>query len=75
MAPPRKRRLAPVAEKLITAAIRYSKPGLADHIPYLRSMTTRADQKIGRDAIERYQVLREELDEATAQVNGILGSG
>jgi photosystem II stability/assembly factor-like uncharacterized protein len=70
-----KRRLAPLAEKLMTDSIRYSKPGLADHIQYLRSMTTRGDQKIGRDAIARYQVLRRELDEATAEVNRILGTG
>jgi photosystem II stability/assembly factor-like uncharacterized protein len=69
------RRLAPVAEKLITAPIRYSKPGLEDHITYLRGMTARVDMKIGRDAIERYQVLRAELDQVTAEVNRILGNG
>ncbi len=37
-------------------------------------MTTRADQKVGHDALERYQVLRRELDEAEAEVKGILGS-
>ena len=69
-----KRRLAPVAEKLITPDVRYSKPGLQDHIRYLQSMTTRVDQKVGRDAIERANVLREELDAATAEVDRILGS-
>jgi len=70
-----KQRLAPVAEKLLTPAIRYSKPGLADQIRYLRGMTTRVDQKIGRDAVERAQVLRQELDQTTAEVDRILGSG
>ncbi len=70
-----KRRLAPVAETLTTPEIRYSKPGLESQITYLRGMTTRVDQKIGHDAIERAQVLRGELDEATAAVNRILGSG
>jgi photosystem II stability/assembly factor-like uncharacterized protein len=70
-----KKRLAPVADKLLTPEIRYSEPGLEDHITYLRGMTTSADQKIGRDAVERYQELRKELDAVTAQVNQILGSG
>jgi len=69
-----KRRLAPLAAELIAEPIRYSEPGLQDHIRYLQSMTTRGDQKIGRDAIERADVLRKELDEATAQVDRILGS-
>jgi hypothetical protein len=42
--------------------VRYNKPGLQAHIQYLASMTTGVDQKIGRDAIERYQVLKKELD-------------
>jgi hypothetical protein len=32
-------------------------------------MTTGVDQKIGRDAIERYGVLRKELDDLVAQAN------
>jgi len=67
-------RIAPIAEKLITAPIRYSSPGLRDHITYLRGMTARADMKIGRDAIARHQVLRRELDEITSELNMILGS-
>jgi len=31
------RRIAPIAEKLITAPIRYSRPGLRDQITYLRT--------------------------------------
>ena len=69
------RRIAPVAEKLITAPIRYSSPGLRDHITYLRGMTARVDMKIGRDAIARHEVLRGELDEVTREANAILGSG
>ena len=33
-----KQRLAPVAETLLTPEIRYSKPGLADQITYLRGI-------------------------------------
>jgi hypothetical protein len=69
------RQLAPLADKLITPSIRYSQPGLQAHISYLRGMTGRVDMKIGRDAIERYQVLRRELDEVTAEVNAVLGPG
>jgi hypothetical protein len=52
-----------VAAHLITPSIRYSKPELQTHITYLYSLTTATDQKIGRDAIERYAVLRKELDD------------
>ena len=69
------RRIAPIAEQLITAPIRYSSPGLRDHITYLRGMTARVDMKIGRDAIARHEVLRVELDEITREANAILGSG
>ncbi len=70
-----RRRLRPIAGKLITAPIRYSSPGLRDHITYLRGMTARVDMKIGRDAIERHRVLRGELDAITREVNSVLGSG
>ena len=69
------RRIAPIAERLITAPIRYSSPGLSDHITYLRGMTARVDMKIGRDAIARHDVLRGELDEITREANAILGFG
>ena len=69
------RRIRPLAEALITAPIRYSAPGLRDHITYLRGMTARVDMKIGRDAIERHTVLRAELDDLTRQVNAVLGPG
>jgi hypothetical protein len=36
-------------------------------------MTTGADQKIGRDNIARYQVLRRELDALIAEANRVLG--
>jgi len=63
-----------LAADLITPAIRYSKPELQTQITYLYSLTNSTDQKIGRDAIERYKVLRKELDERIAQLNKILGS-
>ncbi|HYL78174.1 MAG TPA: hypothetical protein VEU96_28420 [Bryobacteraceae bacterium] len=59
---------------LITPSIRYSKPELQTHITYLYTLTNATDQRIGRDAIERYNVLRKELDERIAEVNKALGA-
>jgi len=67
------RRLDALREKLVTPAIRYSKPELQAHIQYLYSMTTQADQKIGRDAIDRLKVLRAELDQRQAEAKELLG--
>jgi photosystem II stability/assembly factor-like uncharacterized protein len=63
-----------LAAKLLAEPVRYGKPGLQAHITYLAGMTTGADQKIGRDAIERYQVLRKELDAVRAEADKILGT-
>jgi len=65
-------RLIAIAAKLFTPQIRYSKPGLQAHITYLAGMTANIDQKIGRDAIERYEVLRKELDEIRAELDTVL---
>ena len=48
--------------------VRYNKPGLQTHIRYLGSMTANVDQKIGRDAFDRYQDLKKQLDALDAQV-------
>lgn len=63
-----------VLAKLVAEPVRYGKPGLQDHIRYLSGMTTRADQKVGRDALERYQVLKKELDTIRAEVDTLLGA-
>jgi hypothetical protein len=62
-----------VAAKVLTEPVRYSKPGLQAHITYLAGMTSNVDQKIGRDAIQRYNVLRKELSDVAAEVNRVLG--
>ncbi|HET7220504.1 MAG TPA: hypothetical protein VFJ02_20770, partial [Vicinamibacterales bacterium] len=49
------KRVAAIAAKVFTEPVRYGKPGIQAHITYLASMTSAVDQKIGRDAIERYQ--------------------
>jgi hypothetical protein len=38
-------------------------------------MTSGADQKVGRDAIQRYEVLRKELDAIKAELDRVLGPG
>jgi hypothetical protein len=60
-----------LAATLLTEPVRYGKPGLQAHITYLAGMTTGADQKIGRDAIERYQVLKKELDAVRAELDAL----
>jgi photosystem II stability/assembly factor-like uncharacterized protein len=62
-----------VAARLLTNPIRYSQPGLLTHITYLFGMTNATDQKIGRDAIERYTTVRRSLDEITVELNRITG--
>jgi photosystem II stability/assembly factor-like uncharacterized protein len=61
-----------IAAKLFTEPVRYGKPGLQAHITYLAGMTTGADQKIGRDALERYATLRKDLDDLTAELDKIV---
>jgi hypothetical protein len=66
-------RLAALEAKLLTPSVRYSRPGLQDHVQYLYGLTTQADQKVGRDAVERYQVLRRELDALQREARTVLG--
>ena len=67
-------RLTALEQQLVTPPVRYSRPGLQDHIRYLYSLTTQADQKVGRDAIERYGVLRKELDVMLADWRSLIGA-
>ena len=67
-------RLNALAAKLLTEPVRYGKPGLQAHITYLASMTANVDQKIGRDAIERYQVLKKEFDSLQAEARPIFAT-
>jgi hypothetical protein len=71
---PNSERLQAVAAKLMTEPVRYGKPGLQAHITYLAGMTANVDQKIGRDAIQRYQVLKKEFDQVKAEVDQLLGN-
>ena len=66
-------RVNAVASKVFSEPVRYGKPGLQTQVSYLAGMTTRADQKIGRDVIERHGVLRRELDAIKAETDRVLG--
>ena len=52
--------------------VRYNKPGLQSHVNYLAGMTTGVDQKVGRDALERYAVLKKQIDEIKVELEKIL---
>ena len=61
--------------ELLTPPIRYSRPGLQAHITYLYSMTTGADQRVPRDAAQRYVELRRRLDDVRAKIRALASSG
>ena len=69
----RAKQVEAIAARLLTEPVRYGKPGLQAHVIYLAGMTTRADQKVGRDALERYADLRKELDAIRADLDRLLG--
>jgi hypothetical protein len=71
----RKRQVDAFVDQLVAGPVRYSAPGLRDHIQYLAGMTSRSDQKVGNQATERYAVLRSELDRIKAEVDRLLGPG
>ena len=68
------KRIETLLSKLLTEPVRYGKPGLQAHVTYLAGMTTAADQKIGRDAVERYNVLKKELEAIRAELDRVAGS-
>lgn len=67
-------KLSAIAANLETPPVRYSQPQLQGNITYLYGMTNGADQKVGRDAIERYRTLRTQLDVQLAALNKLLGA-
>jgi len=60
-----------IERTLVTPPVRYSRPGLQSQIAYLYGATTGQDQKIGRDAVLRYQTLRQELDRVIRRIASI----
>jgi hypothetical protein len=66
-------RVQAIAGRLLTEPVRYGKPGLQAHITYLNGMSNGADQKIGRDAVARYEVLKREFEALEAELAQVLG--
>lgn len=66
-------RVRSILSRVLDQPVRYGKPGVATHVRYLASMTSGQDQKVGRDAIARYQVLRKELDGLIAETDRAIG--
>ncbi|MEK7402599.1 MAG: hypothetical protein AABZ80_09595, partial [Gemmatimonadota bacterium] len=66
-------RVRAIESKLLTPPIRYSTPGLQAHITYLYSMTSRSDQRVGKDAKDRYAFLRSQLNGIMVDVDKLLG--
>lgn len=67
------KRIDEIAAVLKTEPVRYGKPGLQAHISYLAGMTGGVDQKVGKDALDRYAVLKKELDAIVAELDRLLG--
>jgi hypothetical protein len=65
--------LKAIADKVITPAIRYSQPALQTHVTYLYGENNRTDQKVGKDALDRYVELRKEVDTVSSDLNRVLG--
>jgi hypothetical protein len=63
--------IARLERALLGEPVRYGRPGLLAQITYLYGLTTAADQRIGRDAVERYRVLRAELDAMTKRAEAV----
>jgi hypothetical protein len=72
--PAKEQAVKAIADRLITSKVRYSQPALQTHVTYLYSETNGSDQKVGRDAIERYQELRRQIDQVTTDLDRVLGS-
>jgi photosystem II stability/assembly factor-like uncharacterized protein len=60
--PAKLKEIEEIADELLTDPIRYGKPGLQAHIQYISRLGLGVDQKVGRDAIERYETLKKELE-------------
>ncbi|WP_144037077.1 hypothetical protein [Sphingomonas sp. TZW2008] len=71
--PAREQALVPIAKRLITPKIRYSKPGLQTHVIYLYNQTNNADQKVPADAAARLVELRAQIDAVTADLDRAIG--
>jgi hypothetical protein len=60
--------------RLVNRAGPYPQRMLIDQLTYLQGMLNRADQKVGRDAYQRYEDLRTELSSISKDVSKVTGA-
>ncbi len=66
-------RVNAIADKLfVRPPVRYGQPGLLDQVEYLAGLTFSANQRIGQDALDRYQQLAREADALGAELRQAL---
>ena len=65
-------RLASLQSRFVTAQGRYQTPMLLDQLNYLNSMLDRADQRPGKDAVERHKELSDLLDVYVAELRPLV---
>jgi Mor family transcriptional regulator len=58
-------------DRLVTASIVYPQPMLVDQLSNIARMIDRADQKPGRDAVQRYDDLMKELAAIKAEMSRV----
>lgn len=63
--------LEEIENELVTARGTYMQPMLNSQIRYISSMLSRADQKPGKDAYERFEELKEKLEALIARFEGM----
>jgi len=66
--------LGEIHDELITEPRRYSQPMLVDQISYLYGNLDRADQRPGKDAMDRYESLSSELDVQLQKLDELIGT-
>ena len=55
-------------DEFFTPPVRYSRPGLQSHITYIYGENLQADQRVGKDAIDRLAELRKALESLKAKI-------
>ena len=59
---------AALEAEFFTPPVRYSRPGLQSHIAYLYTENIGSDQRVGRDAVDRYTELKTALESIKARM-------